>query len=406
MPQDRPSGTSTAVLIVAAGRGHRFGGELPKQYTRMQGGGLGGMVLTHTLRAFLSHDAIDHVITAIHPDDRELYEAAIEPLGSTPKLLPPTNGGAERQDSVRLGLEALEAHAPGKILIQDGARPLSSQALIDRVVDALDSHAAALPCVLVTDTLKRVEDGYVGATVDRTGLARAQTPQGFRYTDILSAHRAVAGQALTDDAAVAEHAGLKIGLVEGAEDNLKITTQDDLARAEGLMINQLADIRTGTGFDVHKFGETGAETDIMLCGIPVPHTAGLLGHSDADVGLHALTDAILGAIGAGDIGEHFPPTDPQWKGAASWKFLAHAASLVTKRGGVIANADITIICERPKVGPHRPAMRVKVAEILNLPEDRVSVKATTTEQLGFTGRREGIAAQAVATVRLPLGVAQ
>lgn len=358
-------------------------------------------MLTHTLAAFLAHDGVSHVLTAIHPDDRELYDAAVLPLGAQPKLLSPVHGGAERQDSVRKGLEALEKHAPSKVLIQDGARPLATAALITRVIDALDAAPAALPCVAVTDTLKRVADGQVGETVDRSGLARAQTPQGFRYADILAAHKRVAGQALTDDAAVAEHAGLMIALVEGGEDNLKITTQDDLARAATLMAARLGDVRTGSGFDVHRFDAPGTATGIMLCGINVPHDCDTVGHSDADVGLHALTDAILGAIGAGDIGEHFPPSDPQWKGAASWKFLAHAASLVTQRGGVIANADITIICERPKVGPHRPAMRARVAEILGLDEERVSVKATTTEALGFTGRREGIAAQAIATVRLP-----
>ena len=389
---------STAVLIVAAGRGHRFGGELPKQYARLRG----VCVLSHTLRAFLAHPAISHVVTAIHPDDRELYDAAVDAAGDSDKLLPPVHGGAERQDSVRFGLEALEALAPSKVLIQDGARPLATPGLITRVVDGLDTYPAALPCVAVTDTLKRVAEGIVGDTVDRTGLARAQTPQGFRYADILAAHRAVAGEALTDDAAVAERANMTIGLVDGAEDNLKITTQDDLVRADGLLAARLGDVRTGSGFDVHKFDAPGTAAEIMLCGLAVPHDCDTVGHSDADVGLHALTDAILGAIGAGDIGEHFPPSDPQWKGAPSWKFLDHAAKLVAERGGVIASADITIICERPKVGPHRPAMRARVAEILGIAEDRVSVKATTTEALGFTGRREGIAAQSVATVRLPL----
>lgn len=395
---DTASG-GTAVLIVAAGRGHRFGGELPKQYARLRG----VPVLSHTLRAFLGHPDVSRVLTVIHPDDRDLYDEAISASGNeNGKILEPVHGGAERQDSVRFGLEALAQFSPAKVLVQDGARPLASAGLITRVIAALDAHPAALPCVAVTDTLKRIGGGLVGETVDRTGLTRAQTPQGFRFSDILGAHKSVAGEALTDDAAVAEHAGLDIALVEGAEDNLKITTQEDLVRAEGLMAARLGDIRTGSGFDVHRFGAPGSATEIMLCGVPVPHTAGLLGHSDADVGLHALTDAILGAIGAGDIGEHFPPTDPQWKGAASWMFLAHAASLVAARDGVISNADITIICERPKVGPHRPTMRTRVAEILGLAEDRVSVKATTTEELGFTGRREGIAAQAVATVRLPL----
>lgn len=395
MTEARTGGT--AVLIVAAGRGRRFGGELPKQYAQLQG----VPVLTHTIRAFAAHPAVSHVLAVIHPDDRPLYDEAVEALGVTPALLEPVPGGAERQDSVRMGLEALEKLAPEKVLIQDGARPFATPALITRVIEALDAHPAALPCVAVTDTLKRVGDGLVGQTVDRTNLARAQTPQGFRYDAILAAHLAAAGDALTDDAAVAERAGLEIALVEGAEENLKITTKDDLDRAHAMLAAKLGDVRVGNGFDVHKFGEPGSATEIMMCGIAVPHDAELIGHSDADVGLHSLTDAILGAIGAGDIGQHFPPSDPQWKGAASWKFLAHAAALVKERGGVIASGDITIICERPKVGPHRAAMRAKVAEILGLPEDRISVKATTTEEMGFTGRREGIAAQATATVRLP-----
>lgn len=392
----------TAVLIVAAGRGRRFGTILPKQYAR-----LGGMpVLAHTLAAFAGHPEIACILTVIHPDDRDLYDAAAAYVtAGRERLAEPVPGGAERQDSVRMGLEALAAlprGVPAKVLIQDGARPFASPGLITRVVAALDGHPAALPCVAVTDTLKRTGDGLVGDTVDRTGLARAQTPQGFRFGAILAAHRDAAGRALTDDAAVAERAGLAIALVEGAEDNLKITTQDDLVRAEGLLALRQGDVRTGQGFDVHRFGAPGSATEIMLCGVPVPHDAELVGHSDADAGLHSLTDAILGAIGAGDIGEHFPPSDPAWKGAPSWKFLAHAAGLVAARGGSIAACDVTLICERPKIGPHRPAMRARLAEILSLPEDRISVKATTTEGLGFTGRREGLAAQAVATVRLPL----
>ena len=388
----------TAVLIVAAGRGRRFGAEMPKQYAR-----LGGRpVLAHTLAVFAAHPEIACIQAVIHPDDRDLYEAAagFVTAGSA-KLLPPVDGGAQRQDSVRMGLEALAGADPANVLVQDGARPFASADLISRVIAALRDHPAALPCIAVTDTLKRTAHGLVGETVDRTGLARAQTPQGFRFGDILAAHKAAAGTALTDDAAVAETAGLAIALVDGMEDNLKITTRDDLDRAEGMLALALADTRTGMGFDVHRFGEPGSSREIMLCGVGVPHDAELIGHSDADAGLHALTDAILGAIGAGDIGQHFPPSDPQWKGAPSWKFLAHAGGLVAARGGIIASCDVTLICERPKIGPHRAAMQARMAEILSLSPDRVSVKATTTEELGFTGRREGIAAQAIATVRLP-----
>lgn len=393
----------TAVLIVAAGRGRRFGAPLPKQYAQLAG----KPVLAHTLAGFAAHPDVAHILTVIHPDDADLFDAALACVrAGADKILPPVPGGAERQDSVRIGLEALAPLDPARVLIQDGARPFASPGLITRVIAALDRHPAALPCVPVADTLKRVqpEDAQemVGATVDRAGLMRAQTPQGFRFAEILAAHRAAAGKALTDDAAVAEEAGLAIAVVPGAEDNLKITTQDDLARGEGLMALRLGDVRIGQGFDVHRFGAPGSASEIMLCGVAVPHDAALIGHSDADAGLHALTDALLGALGEGDIGAHFPPDDPQWKGAPSWRFLAHAAELVASRGGMISSCDVTLICERPKIGPHRERMRRRIAEILAVPVDRISVKATTTEGLGFTGRGEGLAAQAAACVRLPL----
>ena len=274
------------------------------------------------------------------------------------------------------------------------------EALITRVVSTLNQSPGALPALPVTDTLKRGAGGLVGETVPRAGLWRAQTPQGFRYREILEAHRAVAadGADYTDDAAIAEQAGLAVQLVEGAADNLKVTTPEDLEQAARQLAGRPEELRTGFGFDVHRFGP-GAE--VMLCGVAVPHDASLLGHSDADVGLHALTDALLGALAAGDIGDHFPPSDPRWAGAESGQFLAHAGGLVAARGGRIVNCDVTLICERPKIGPHRPAMVARVAAILGLEPERVSVKATTTEQLGFTGRREGIAAQATATIALP-----
>ncbi|HYH39540.1 MAG TPA: bifunctional 2-C-methyl-D-erythritol 4-phosphate cytidylyltransferase/2-C-methyl-D-erythritol 2,4-cyclodiphosphate synthase [Azospirillum sp.] len=380
--------TTCIALIVAGGSGQRFGAERPKQYHDLAG----RPVLRRTVEAFLRHPAVSGVQVVIQPAHRDLYDAAVAGLD----LPEPVAGGATRQDSVRNGLEALPS--PDLVLIHDAARPLIDADSIQAVVDALAEAPGALAAVPVADTLKRGDGGNVAGTVDRTALWRAQTPQGFRYPEILAAHRDAAGLDLTDDAAVAERAGLAVRLVPGKEENFKVTTQDDLIRAERLLMQALWDVRTGTGFDVHRFTEGDA---VVLCGVRVPHTQKLEGHSDADVGLHALTDAILGAIGDGDIGSHFPPTDPRWRGADSGRFLQHAAELVRARGGVIAHADVTLICERPKVGPHRAAMVARVAELLGIAAARVSVKATTTERLGFTGRGEGIAAQAVATVRLP-----
>jgi 2-C-methyl-D-erythritol 4-phosphate cytidylyltransferase / 2-C-methyl-D-erythritol 2,4-cyclodiphosphate synthase len=373
-------------LVVAAGRGQRFGGGMPKQY-RLLGG---EPVLRHSLRAFAAHAGVDAVRAVIHPDDRDLYDRAAAGLD----LLTPVHGGETRQDSVRLGLESLSTAAPDRVLIHDAARPFIDEGIIARAIGALDSFEGALPAVPVSDTLKRGEDGRVAATVERAGLWRAQTPQGFRYAAILAAHGHFAGQELTDDAAVAERAGLAVALVEGTEENFKVTTNDDLERAERLLA--AGDVRTGMGFDVHRFG---SGDRVMLCGVPVPCDGGLEGHSDADVGLHALTDALLGAIAAGDIGGHFPPGDDRWRGASSDIFLGRAGELVAERGGVVANVDVTVICERPKVAPYRDEMVARIAGILHIPLDRVSIKGTTTERLGFTGRGEGIAAQAVATVR-------
>ena len=384
--------TSCIALVVAAGRGTRIGAPLPKQYLSLAGEPL----LRHTLSALAAHPRISGVRVVIHPDDRERYEHAARGLD----LLLPVPGGAQRQDSVRLGLESLLELDPDVVAIHDGARPFVESAVVDRVLDAVEHAAGAIPALAVADTLKRGRDGHIVETVDRSHLWRAQTPQAFRFREILAAHRAAAGLELSDDAAVAERAGLAVSLVAGSETNLKVTAPDDFARAEGILLARLGDIRTGQGFDVHPLG---AGDHVWLCGIKVPHERALIGHSDADVGLHAITDAILGALGAGDIGQHFPPSDPQWRGAASDQFLCHAAALVAQRGGRIAHVDVTIICERPKVSPHRPAMIARIAEILGLAADRVSVKATTTEKLGFTGREEGIAAQAIATIRLPSG---
>lgn len=381
---------TNVALIVAAGRGTRAGPGGPKQYRL-----LGGIaVLRRTLVAFASHPGIDHVLAVIHPDDADSYQAAAAGL---PKLLPPSFGGATRQASVALGLESLHKISPTNVLIHDGARPLVSAAIINRTLDALKTHRGALVALPVTDTLRRAEAGQASETVSREGLWRAQTPQAFRFDAILDAHRKASASDLTDDVAVAAAAGIDVTMIEGDEMNLKITSAADLDLAERLL-GTSGESRTGSGYDVHRFGPG---DHVWLCGVRVPHTNGLIGHSDADAGLHALTDAILGAIGEGDIGQHFPPSDPQWKGAASDRFLAHAAKLVSDKGARIVHVDVTFICERPKIGPQRDAMRARVADILALDTDRVSIKATTTEGLGFTGRSEGLAAQALATVRFP-----
>jgi 2-C-methyl-D-erythritol 4-phosphate cytidylyltransferase/2-C-methyl-D-erythritol 2,4-cyclodiphosphate synthase len=382
-----------AALIVAAGRGVRAGGGLPKQYRPL----LGKPLLAHTLGVFRTHPRIGQILVVIHGDDRALYERAVAEAGDGPaRLLPAALGGAQRQDSVRLGLEALAANPPDFVLIHDAARPFASAALIDRVIAALEKYDGAIPGLPLSDTIKRGSGALVHETVPREGLYRVQTPQGFRYGAIRLAHTESAGRALTDDAAVGEAAGLSVVLVAGEEENMKVTEPEDFVRAEKLY-GAAPETAIGMGFDVHKFV---AGDHVWLCGLRIPHDHGLEGHSDADVGLHAITDALLGAVGAGDIGVHFPPTDPQWKGAPSDRFLAHAGKLVTEAGGRIVNIDLTFICERPKIGPHRPAMVARVAQILGIDPARISIKATTTETLGFTGRREGLAAQAVASVAL------
>ena len=378
-----------AVLIVAAGKGERAGLGLPKQYERLAG----LPMLRRTVEAFHapSSDKKWPVQVVIGAGQQDLAAAALAGLD----LPAPVTGGATRQESVRLGLEALAKDAPDYVLIHDAARPLVPAKVILAVVQALQSGAAgALPMVAVSDTLRRQDGKGHWSLVSRENLYRAQTPQGFVYAKILAAHRDHAKQEVTDDVALAELAGLKVEMVEGDEKNIKVTRKEDFALAESLLGG---DLRTATGYDVHKFKDG---DHIWLCGLKIPHSHGLEGHSDADVGFHAITDALLGCIGEGDIGQHFPPTDERWRGAASWKFLDHAASLVAAKGGSINHVDVTIICERPKVGPHRDAMKSKIAEILKIDPSRVSVKATTTEGLGFTGRREGIAAQAIATVTL------
>lgn len=386
--------TAVCALIVAAGRGHRFGGELPKQYASLDG----RPVLRHAIETFIGHPQITQCLVVIHPDDRALYDHAVEGLD----LPEPALGGATRQDSVRRGLERLAASAPRKVLIHDAARPFVPHAVISAVTEALEHSVGAIAALPVVDSLKRGQDGMISGSVERQELWRAQTPQGFRFDEILAAHRALAAQetvqSLTDDAAVAQAAGHDIELITGATETFKVTTAEDLERAERWLRTTAMETRTGSGFDVHRFGPGDAVT---LCGVEIPHSGGLQGHSDADVGLHALTDALLGALSAGDIGQHFPPSDPQWKGANSALFLRHAMAMVTARGGRFIHCDVTLICEAPKVGPHRARMVARVAEILDCAPERVNVKATTTERLGFTGRGEGIAAQATASIALP-----
>lgn len=387
----------TVALILAGGRGIRAGGDMPKQYRK-----IGGKPLLHyTLAAFADHPEINAVRAVIHPDDETRYAEAAEGLA----LEPPVFGGATRQESGFNGLKSLSVLAPEKVLIHDGARPFVSPETISRVIETLDNAVAVLAALQVTDTIKKQDaDGTVAGTVSRDGLWRAQTPQGFCFNEIWAAHQNCAGRDFTDDASIAEADGHRVRLVVGNEDNFKVTQPDDFARAEAHLHqtaksaeHDLSGIRTGSGFDVHRFC---AGDRVILCGVAIPHSQGLAGHSDADVAMHAVTDAILGAIAAGDIGAYFPPSDPQWKNAESEIFLAKAADLVRDRRGTINNIDVTIICEAPKIGPHRDTMRARMSEILDIPPEKIAVKATTTEKLGFTGRGEGIAAQATATIWL------
>jgi 2-C-methyl-D-erythritol 4-phosphate cytidylyltransferase/2-C-methyl-D-erythritol 2,4-cyclodiphosphate synthase len=389
-----PRPERTAAILVAAGRGLRAGAGGPKQYRE-----IGGQpVIFRAMQAFSAHPDVFAVQPVVNPDDAAVFSEAVAGL----RHQPPTNGGATRQASVHAGLEALAAAKPDIVLIHDAARPFVTSAVISRAIDAAGRTGAAVPAVPVTDTIKQVSDaGHVEATPDRAKLRIAQTPQAFRFDVILDAHRRAAREGrsdFTDDAALAEWAGLTVATFEGDPANMKLTTPEDFVREEARLAAQLGDIRTGTGYDVHAFGDG---DHLMLCGVRVPHSRGFLAHSDGDVGLHALVDAILGALADGDIGSHFPPSDPQWKGAASDKFLKYAVDRVTARGGRIANLEVTMICERPKIGPLRDVMRARIAEITGLHISRVAVKATTSERLGFTGREEGIAATASATVRLP-----
>lgn len=375
-----------AALIVAAGRGTRAGAGLPKQWRQIAG----DPVANHTVAALRNHPRVNRVVLVIHPDDHGHAEG-IEGVTLV-------HGGATRDASVRNGLEALANAPPDLVLIHDVARPLVSNAVIDAVIDALGSSVGAAPALPVTDALWRGQDDQVSGTQSREGLYRAQTPQGFHFNTILAAHRAHSGGA-ADDVEVARMAGLDVAITMGDEGNIKITTPDDFARAERLIRDRQRvpdmDIRTGNGFDVHAFTDG---DHVTLCGVTIPHDRRLKGHSDADVGMHALTDAIYGALAEGDIGQHFPPSDPQWKGADSDIFLRHAVELAASKGFRITNADVTLICEHPKIGPHAGAMRDALASIMGIEVERISVKATTSERLGFTGRGEGIASIATATL--------
>ncbi|QPZ91375.1 bifunctional 2-C-methyl-D-erythritol 4-phosphate cytidylyltransferase/2-C-methyl-D-erythritol 2,4-cyclodiphosphate synthase [Thioclava electrotropha] len=371
---------SNAIIIVAAGRGTRAGGETPKQWQSLAG----QPVLAHTVAAF---KGIGRIVVVLHPEDMTRGIAQFQ--GEVALCA----GGASRDASVRNALEMLEGSGVEKVLIHDGARPLVSRAVIDGVLDALDSAQTAAPALPVSDALWTGENGQVTGTQDRNGLYRAQTPQGFDFNAILNAHRAHPGGS-ADDVEVARAAGLSVAITRGSEDNLKITYPEDFARAERLLGDKM-DIRLGHGYDVHAF-EPGDH--VTLCGVTVAHDKKLKGHSDADVGMHALTDAIYGALAEGDIGRHFPPSDPQWKGAASEIFLDHAVKLAEARGFRLGNADVTLICEQPKIGPHAIEMAQALARIIGIEPGRISVKATTSERLGFTGREEGIAAIATATL--------
>lgn len=377
-------GADAVALVVAAGRGRRFGAGAPKQYRLLSG----RTVLERSLRVFLEHPAIDRVQAVIHRDDRALYDDATAGLD----LPEPAFGGPTRQSSVRLGLEALAARPPRRVAIHDAARPLVDADAVSRALAALDSHAGAVAATPVRDTLKRLAGKTVVETVPRESLWRARTPQAFRFADILAAHRAVTEADLPDDAAVAERAGLSVTAVECAADNIKIATEEDLALAERLLPRTL---RVGSGFDVHRFGPGDGVT---LCGVTIPHDRRLVGHSDADVALHAVADALLGAVAAGDIGALFPSDDPRWAGQDSAFFLRRSCEAVAAASGRVLHVDLTLICERPRIAPYRAAMRERLAALLRLPDGAVSVKATTTDGLGFAGRIEGIAAQATATV--------
>jgi 2-C-methyl-D-erythritol 4-phosphate cytidylyltransferase/2-C-methyl-D-erythritol 2,4-cyclodiphosphate synthase len=384
-----------AAVVVAAGRGTRTGLDYPKQY-KVVGG---SPMVRESLRVFTSHPEVDLVLPVIHPDDAARFAAAVEGL----TLAEPISGAATRQGSVHVGLEALTRQAPEIVLVHDAARPFTSAALVSRAVAAAAKSGAAVPGVPVTDTVKLIDEAFgVAATLNRAALRTVQTPQAFAYPALLDAHRraAAAGREdFPDDAALVEWAGFKVTVFEGERGNMKMTTPEDFVRIDRDAQMALADIRTGIGYDIHAF-DTGGD-HVWLGGVEIPHERKLSGHSDADVALHALTDAILGALADGDIGVHFPPSDEKWRGASSDKFLKFAVDRVKARGGMVSHLDVAIVCEAPKINPRRDEMRARIAEIAGISVDRVGMKATTNEKLGALGRAEGIAAYATATIRLP-----
>jgi 2-C-methyl-D-erythritol 4-phosphate cytidylyltransferase/2-C-methyl-D-erythritol 2,4-cyclodiphosphate synthase len=385
-----------AVVIVAAGRGSRSGEGLPKQYRPLAG----PSALRRNLALLIGTCGLSQVQVVIHPDDRDLYDEAAQGF----ELLAAVAGGNSRQASVLAGLAALEPKSPSLVLVHDAARPFASPALIGRAIDAARSTGAAIPALRIIDTVKTVDaGGRIVGTADRDTLRIVQTPQAFAFAPLIAAHRkaAQAGRTdFTDDAALMEWAGHAVSTFDGETGNIKLTTPEDFMRAETMLHDRLSDVRTGMGFDVHAFGPG---DHVTLGGLRIAHDHGLSGHSDADVVLHAIVDAILGALADGDIGAHFPPSDPQWKGATSDRFLKFAVDRLAQRGGIIAHLDITVVSEAPKIGPHRDAMRASIAEIAGITPDRVGVKATTNEAMGFIGRREGMVAYATATIRLPAG---
>ena len=387
----------TIVILVAAGKSERMQADMAKPYMMLGN----ETVLRRTVKNFMQHPEIDGVRVVIRREHHAIYKKAVE--GVT--LFPCVVGGNTRQDSVRLGLESIAHRNPQYVLIHDIARPFPSHALISRVLAKLKEHDAVIPVLKTIDTIKRIENGIVSNTLEREHLYTVQTPQGFHFRSIFEAHQKLKGQSLPDDAAIIEKTGGEVATVEGEKDNIKITTIEDIQSMQSLL-NLEMETRVGMGYDVHPLHLHDSEKPIVkqtvkLCGVRIPHTHYLVGHSDADVGLHALVDAILGAMGDGDIGTHFPPDDAQWRGADSGRFLMHAYELLSNHGGVLVHLDLTLICEHPKIAPHRQEMIEHISQILKISHDRISIKATTTEKLGFIGRGEGIAAQAVATVRLP-----
>ncbi|MGE0755027.1 MAG: bifunctional 2-C-methyl-D-erythritol 4-phosphate cytidylyltransferase/2-C-methyl-D-erythritol 2,4-cyclodiphosphate synthase [Alphaproteobacteria bacterium] len=387
----------TVALLVAAGTSQRLGSSLPKPYLSIGGQTL----LRRTVAAFLGHPSIDGVRVVIRRDHHSMYKKATQGLSMYACVV----GGETRQESVRRGLESLIYSKPEKVLIHDIARPMASAELIHRVAERIRPKAAVLPCLPVTDTVRRMADGRSTETIDRQDLFSIQTPQGFMFEEILALHRRYEGHGLSDDAALYEKAGLLISRVDGEAANMKITTKKDLEHMQAAM-GFLYETRTGMGYDVHALKAHSPDTPVQrqnltLCGIKIPHTHYLEGVSDADVGLHAIVDAILGSIAAGDIGQHFPPDDLKWQGADSSRFLMYAFELLKQRKGELIHVDLTLVCERPRISQYRTQMAEHIAALLKLSSDRISIKATTTEKLGFAGRGEGIAAQAVATVRIP-----